>query len=422
MERRRLSTALRIVGIVGAVALALLLAVRLQARSADAKLESEFVRVVGPLDPEAYASVAVLDAENAAIWLRGAGAAVNLSRADKDLIGDLGRLPAEQWTAEQDAAIERVFARNAPALLLAGRAASLARSSYGLSGREATDSKYPMSLLEMMWLARTIDLQGRFAVTKGDWAAFRLAASELACLASSLESESPLIGQLVGVATEAMAFDVVRAGVESPAAGREALQGLDAAIPSLDLVRAWRRAIGALATGVRTGVVHPDDMFDRDATNVEITVPSGDDYLRIALEVEGLAASPIGLDAALADRLQKSKGMRSGRSVADHLAGALVRYQSRLSLRRLARIAIALRLAAIEEGRYPDSLARWPEAAAPDPFTGGTMAYERRPDGSAVLAVPGAEELFDRVNEIRSPVPYDLVLPARGPAAAGTHH
>ncbi len=418
MERKRVATVVRIAGIVAAAALAILLAVRLQARAADAKLEGEFVRKVGPLDPDAYASEVVPDAENAAIWLRAAGAAVALSRADKDLIGDLGRVPAEQWTAEQLAAVKGLFSRNAPALMLAERGASLPRSSFMLSGREAVDSKFSTSLIDLMWLARAIDLRGRLAVKQSDWAAFRSAVSELTCLGASLERESPLIGQLVGVATEAMAFDVVRAGVEAPAAGREALQGLDAAIPSMDLARAWRRAIGALATGVRTGVVQPGDLFDKGSTKVELAVPSPDDYLRIALEVEGLAARPIGLDAALANRLQRSKDVRSGRSVADHLAGALVRYQGRLSLRRMARIAIALRLATLEEGRYPDSLARWPEGSAPDPFTGGPMSYDRRPDGSAVLAVPGAEELFNRVNEIRTTVPYTLVLPAPGPAAA----
>jgi hypothetical protein len=94
------------------------------------------------------------------------------------------------------------------------------------------------------------------------------------------------------------------------------------------------------------------------------------------------------------------------------LALSLVRYQSIASLRRLARVAISLRLAALENGRYPDALAAWPEASAPDPFTGGPLRYELATDGSAVVAVPGAEALYDRINQVKSFVPYTWTLPA----------
>ncbi len=412
MDRRVIVTGVRVAGIGAVVALALLLAVRLQARASDARLESEFVQRVGPLDPEAYASPSVPDEENAAIWLRGAAAAVALSRGDKDLIGDLGRVPADRWTPAQEAAIERVFSRNAPALTLAERAALLPRASLSLSGREATDSKYSISLADLMWLARVVDERARLAARRGDWAQFRLGVTELASLASSVERESPLICQLVGLAMERMMFDAIRAGVESPALGGEGWHGLEATLPSVELVAAWRRALGAMATGVHAGFVDPRNLFDKDSTKVDLAVPSPEEYLRIVLEVASLAARPIGLDAALADRLQKTKNVTSGRPVADFLAGSLVRYQSIISMRRLARIAIGLRADALANGRYPDTLAGWPEAAGADPFTGGPLTYERRADGSAVLAVPGAEELFNRINELTTTVPYTWELPA----------
>ncbi|HVN76184.1 MAG TPA: hypothetical protein VMT19_07710 [Thermoanaerobaculaceae bacterium] len=421
MQRKMVVTGVRIGGIAAVAALALLLAVRLQARASDAKLESEFVQKVGPLDPQAYTSPSVPDSENAAIWLRAAAAALNLTRADKDFIGDLGRVPADQWTAEQDAGVDRLAARSAPALVLAERAALLPRSSLMLSGRDAVDIKYQVSLADLMWLARVIDERGRLAARRGDWAGFRSGVTELARIASTTEPESPLICQLVGLATERMMFDVIRAGVESPALGGAAWQGLDAEIPSVELVAAWRRALGAMATGVRVGIVDPHNLFDRESTKVDLAVPSPEEYLRIVLTVESLAARPIGLDAALGDRLQKGKGVTSGRPVADFLAGSLVRYQSILSMRRMARVAIGLRAYAVAKGRYPDTLAAWPEAAGPDPFTGGAMRYEVRADGSAVLAVPGAEELFNRINELKTTVPYTWVVSAPGPAVPATH-
>ncbi len=421
MNRRMVVTGVRIGGIVAVAALALLLAVRLQARASDAKLETEFVQRVGPLDPEAYASPSVPDAENAAIWLRAAAAAASLSPADKDLIGEVGRVPADRWTAEQQAGIERLASRNAPAFVLAERAVPLTRSSLMLSGREATDSKYRVSLADHLWLARIIDVRARLAVRRGDWPGFRSGVAELGRLASSEERESPLICQLVGLATERMMFDVIRAGVESPVSDGAAWRGLEADIPSVELVPAWRRALGAMAAGVYAGIVDPRNLFDRESTKVELSVPNREEFLRVVLDLERLATRPIGLDAALADRLEKTKNVRSGGPVADFLAGSLVRYQSILSMRRMARIAIALRAGALAQGRYPDTLAAWPDAAAPDPFTGGQLRYEPRADGSAVLAVPGAEELFNRINELTTTVPYTWALPAPRPAVPPAH-
>ena len=418
MNGNRFVKGVRIAGIVAVVALAVLLAVRLQARSADAKLKSEFIQKVGPLDPAAYASPSVPDAENAAIWLRSAAAALTLSEADRGLIGDLSWLRPDEWTAAQETAIERIFSRNAPSFALAERASALPRSSFMLSGPEATNAKYPASLIDLIRLARMIDQRARLAVKQRDWPMFRSGVAELACVGASLESESPLIGQLVGVATESMMFDAILVAMRSPATDRAALQGLDATIPGIDLAASWRRALGALAAGVHSGIVDPRAMFDQGSTKVGLSVPSSEEYLRIVLAIEGLAARPLGLDPALADRLEKDKGLHKGRPIGDFLAGSLVRYQRTLSLRRVARLAIGLRLAALDGGRYPDTLAAWPEASAPDPLTGGALRYERRGDGSAVISVPGAEELFNKINELKTSVPFTWELAPPQPAAA----
>ena len=417
MNRRRVVTGVRIVGVVAVCGLALLLAVRLQARSADVKLENEFRQKVGPLDPAAYASPAVPDAENAAIWLRAAAAALTLSKEDKDLVAALGHPAADRWTAVQQTAIERVFSRNAPALALAERASAMPRSNFQQSGSGATNSKDPVPLFDLIWLARVIDERARVAARQGDWAVFRQGTFELACVGASLERESPLMSQLVGVAVERMMFDAILGGLRSTLVDRAALEGLGAAIPNVALVPAWRRAVGALAAGVHAGLIDPHDLFDKGSTEVAMSVPSPEEYLRIALSVEGLAARPLGLDPPLADHLEKAKGLEKGRTISDLLALSLVRYQSIVSLRQLARVAISLRLAALENGRYPDTLAAWPEASAPDPFTGGRLRYELTADGSAVVAVPGAEELYDRINQVKSFVPYTWALPA---PASGT--
>lgn len=419
MNRRRVVTGVRIVGVVAVCGLALLLAVRLQARGANVKLENEFCQKVGPLDPAAYASSVVPDAENAAIWLRAAAAALSLSKGDKDLVGDLSWVMEDRWTADQRTAIERVFSRNAPAFALAERASALPRSSYLLSAQQAVRVKPEIPLLDLLWLARTIDERARLAVNQGNWTNYRLGVLELACIGASLERESPFIAQLVGVAAERIMFDAILAGVREPTTSRIALQGLDATIPGTDLVTAWRQGLGYLGAGVHSGAIELRDMFPpMGQTHVAVSVPSPEEYLRIVLSIEGLAAKPLGLDMALVDRLEKSKQIGNGRPPADTLASSLVRYQSNLSLRRLARLALALRLEDLDQGQYPATLAAWPDASAPDPLTGGPLRYERRGDGSAVISVPGAEELFNKINELKTSVPFTWELPAPAKAVA----
>ncbi|MFH1176712.1 MAG: hypothetical protein V1750_04830 [Acidobacteriota bacterium] len=418
MSRNRLVKLIRIGGVVAVVALALLLGLRVQARAEERSLENEFREKVGPLDPAAYASPVVPDGENAAIWLRAAAAALVLEKADKDLVAEMTSLPADAWTADQRAAIGRLFSRIAPALDLAERASTKRLSSYLLSGTQATSVKPDIPVLELLWLARLIREHALFALESGDSAAYRLDVSRLACIAASLERETPLIAQLIGLAAERMMADVILAGVRAPAIERAALDHLDAVIPDVDLATAWRRALGGLGAGVHSGGVDLRNMFDAASTKVVMSVPSPEEYLRIVLGVAGLASRPMGLDGALADRLEKSKQLEKGRPTADTLAGSLVRYQSILSLRRLARLAIAVRLEALDTGRYPDTLAAWPEASAPDPFTGGSLRYERRADGSAAISVPGAEDLYNRINELKTFVPYTWELPAPRPAAS----
>jgi len=411
MNRNLFVYAIRTAGIAAVVGLALLLAGRLQARSEIATLEARFSRKVGPLDPSAYASPVVPDAENAAIWLRSAAAALELSDIDKQLIASFNPLTDGNVTPELLRDLERVFSRNAPALAMTQKASSMPRSGYLLSGEDAVRTRPDIPLLDLLWLARTINARAAFAVANGDRAVFRSSVAELACIGASLERESPLIAQLVGLAVERMMIGAILFGLQSTPGDPEALRGLEAVIPDVDLVAARRRALGNLGAGVHSGAVELHDMFDQGFTRIVLAVPSVGEYLKVVLGIDGTTETPLGLDPDLGARLEQSKNTE-GRTAADTLVGSLVRYQSILSLRRLARLAIDLRLAAMEEGRYPDSLAAWPEAATPDPFTGGEFRYETFDDGSAVLAVPGAEELYNRINEIRTFVPFTWELPA----------
>jgi hypothetical protein len=94
------------------------------------------------------------------------------------------------------------------------------------------------------------------------------------------------------------------------------------------------------------------------------------------------------------------------------------RVQSTLSLRKLARIAVAVRLEGLEDGAYPETLASLPGATQPDPFAGTPLTYERRPDGSARISVPDFAVLWKQISDIGPGAqPFVWELPAP-PAAA----
>ena len=242
----------------------------------------------------------------------------------------------------------------------------------------------------------------------GDWAAFRLSVAEIGGLSESLEREAPLISLLVGLALDRMAADVVLTAVQNPETPRETLDGLAASLPDVDLTTAWKRSLGGMATGFETGSLSFNDVFG----DVVAQVTGRDDGVNLVLEAARLSSKPIGANTELIKHLESRKADTQNVPMADMLAVSLLRTQSMLSLRRLERLAISVRLEGLATGRYPETLARWPEASAPDPFTGDAIRFERRADGSAVISVPGAEETYNRANGLKTFVPYTWELPA----------
>ncbi len=407
MHPSRLHAAVRIVGTLTAVALAFLLALRVQARVTRQDLENE----IGPLTPDAYASATVPDAENSAIWWRAAAAAFDLDEDQTTLVGDLSMLRVADWTPEQSEGLERVVAQAAPALTLAERAAALRASSWGLSGEQAIGTRPDIPMLQLLRLARVLDVRARLAIATGNWAAFRLSVAEIGGLSESLEREAPLISLLVGLAIDRMAADVVLTAVQNPETPREALDGLAASLPEVDLTTAWKRSLGLRATRLMSGASGHDD----PSGNMTDAGADQNMGMKSLLDAARLSDGPIAANLELIRHLEAHKTETQDAQKPDTLetlAGALIRVQSMLSLRRLERLAISVRLEGLATGRYPETLARWPEASAPDPFTGGALRFERRPDGSAVIEVPGAEETYNRASVLKTFVPYTWELPA----------
>ena len=74
--------------------------------------------------------------------------------------------------------------------------------------------------------------------------------------------------------------------------------------------------------------------------------------------------------------------------------------------------AIALRRAALADGAYPGERSVVAELSEPDPFTGRPLLYDLREDGSAEVALDGADELLSEVVLKSAASVPPIVLPA----------
>ena len=399
----------RSAGISLTVVLAALLVVRANGYSQQISLQSEFAEKLGPLDPAAYASPVVPDEQNAAIWLRAGAAALVLSKEDKDIVADLGFIGLGEWSAEQQQELHRILVRNAPALEVVHRAGGMKQSSYGLTGTEQ-EFKPNLPLLDLLWIQRLLDLEARQALKNSDGQdLFWQSAGAMAAIAASLEREAPLISQLVGIAAEKIFLEVVREAIDTGALDKSALVRLDGMLLDVDLRAAWRRSLASEGAGGWTPESNRKWLQGAGLT--------GDTRLRLILDVAGTIDRPFGaFGKGLPEAVSDPKTAGDLRATFARAAG---RYQTVMTVRRLARLSLGLRRQAQETGTYPDSLAGVPPASRSDPFTGTTLEYERRTDGSARLTAPGASALADALYKpVKNFSRFTWELPAPGKVVA----
>ena len=422
MRTSLLRLAVRIVGIALVIVLAGSLALRLHGRKRLAVAEGEFRRAASQFEADACRSLNVPDAENASIWLRAGANALVLSQADKALLADLASLPVARWTPEQKAALGRLADGNAPGIELLARGAGLKRSSYGLNGTESDEErKVALPLLPLINSARLLQPAARLALAEGKVDRFLELTGAIAAVAVSTEREAPLISPLIGLAAEKIMLTAVADAVADPTLDDAALARLEEILVDVDLRTAWRRSVVCGRRGVDTRV--------GDAA-VEGDVWPG--LLRVVLGASLWDAPYVEVHARLLSAFDEPYGLgRTGESVRNiriwplgpqmfmvpNLVNAAGRFQVVASERRLASLAIRLRRQALRSGSYPASLLGVAGGEGPDPFSGRSLSYEVRPDGSARLAVPGGEVLWDKLNPtIHFPGPFTWELPALNPS------
>ncbi|OFV81188.1 MAG: hypothetical protein A2Y78_07790 [Acidobacteria bacterium RBG_13_68_16] len=423
----------RLVAAALVAALAALLALRIYGSERLAAAEKEFAAKVGSREAAPSAPVRFLDEENAALLLRGGAEAMILPGDDKPLVGEASMTPSHSWSESQRADIRRILGNNRPAVELLHRAAGKASCNFGVIGsNNKTEELTGAHLLKLMTAQRLLLVDARMALLERDAARLLADAASMSTMAAGFERETPMIELVAGIACERMLLSVVGETIADPSTARGSLSSLQEMLVDTDLRVAWRRSNLAEAAEIErhVAVVMSDPLTAREGKAslygriLEFAI--GDIFraqqLELRADLVAAVDQPLGLNPQLLAR-----GSDRPRWMFDVFesvifpegAKAAARVQSTLSARNLAGFALALRLRAFETGSYPSTLAGLAGATQPDPFAGKPLAYDRRPDGSARITVPGFEGLWRRISGAGAgSQPFSCELPTPQPPAA----
>ena len=419
----------RFLGVVLVLVLAGGLAVRVYGKRRLAVAETHRAAALAPYTAKDLSALPVPENENAAVFLRAGALALVTTTAEAGLVGQAALKPAAQWLPEERAAVERSIAANAPALQLLQRGANLSRSSFGPTAADlqsGMDSR-TLPLLALVRAARLCVADGRLALDSGDEVRLLRSAGVLAAIGRSLDAEAPLIAKLIGIAAERMFLGLVRQAAATPAMAPRTLDALDRLVGTSDLRTEWRRALAAehalwTAAGgeSKRGGDDPGEDAGWGLGGLRRLVLGP---LQEALAVEALADLAPAIDAPYAGESERPSATLGGigrywtsltaAPVVPNLRNSAGRLQATLSQRRMARIALALRLHAASTGSLPDSLASIPESAGADPFNGEALHYVRRADGSGLLELPGAEAAYKEMTHVANSCPFSWEIRLR---------
>jgi len=372
-------------------------------------LTVQIVRATGDLDSKLarFEIAATLPEENAAEWLMAGGCAIDPTDYSRGAIGEASVRPFSEWSPELVDSVRESLERQQGALEMLHRAATLDRSSYGIEYRHGLDAEMP-DMLPLMKACRLLLAEARVAAADGDRDRALIALATTGRLVSSLESESTLLTALIGIACERM---MLAAAAETLVCGQPwtadpaFVEQLAATLSAEDLRAMIRRAFevlflreskAAAETSGRTG-----EWADAGVTAADVE--------RATAILNGLVDVPFGTGR---ERFFDTEADASVGVVLVDIRVAIPRQQATLAQRQLVRAAIALRRAALADGAYPVDRAVVPELTGPDPFTGRTLAYTIREDGSAEVALVGADELLSEVVLKSAASVPPIVLPA----------
>lgn len=387
------------------IALATLTAARVHGSMVLDDAAARFEEAVGPLEFEAYRPDPAPDRENAALPILDALDRLEDRKGEGNYRNELvtlklrNRRAIDDGSPEEAARGRELLASSPQVLALLHRAAGRPGSSFGLDYAAGPQMEIPKLLLALE-AADLLFAEARLAWLDGRPDDAVRAVETLASLASALETEAPLIFQLVGQAVEVLQYRAIQDGLAVGGLPPEVLRSLRLSARERDrseLLRLSLGAEGSMVYSIRRGGPLAEafansqsyyGQFQR-AWQADGWVAGGLDYYSEVAE-----AFPSLIYAQMVEQgdLMRPPPQYRASLVAD-LRSSLGTFLGTEALARLARLAVDLALAGAESGALPEELPAAPEAG-PGPFTGIPPVYERSAGGSATLTIPGADELW----------------------------
>ena len=350
---------------------------------------------------------------------------------------DLGRLQAEapafEWSAGEREGLEALAAaagrrwtpeeRDVARRLVAARQAELSDLVRRLRGDRAptppgprpaasragaASAGVPENDQHLLRGSRLLATAARLALEDGRPERTVEGAEALAALARAYEGRPDLYHQILASSFEIRFLSLLADLLASPDVRRGHLERLGDSLIARDPEDAVRRAVRGEGRIVLAALEDPDPGWAGGRVSAPCT------ELEVARVLDGyreLAETP-GTDLHERPDARARSGRRATLSamLIPNIVEAVTKMRAMAASRQLARLALALRLAALDDGAYPARLASLPGAGEPDPFAGGRPRWEVGPEG-AVLSNPAADALWERVGRPAGP-PFTWRLPA----------
>ena len=166
-----------------------------------------------------------------------------------------------------------------------------------------------------------------------------------------------------------------------------------------------RRAVSMVVAGVTLGLVvsltvptaRATDELEAEAAGSETAAIPSEDNAAEWLMASGCAIDPTDYSRGAIGEASLRPFSEWSPELIDSVRQSLARHQAALAQRQLVQAAIALRRLALVDGAYPADRSAVPELIGPDPFTGRPLLYSLREDGSAEVALDGADQLLAEI-------------------------
>jgi hypothetical protein len=386
----------------GLIALALLADAALKGYGQNrlAEAQTSYENEVGTLNVQNYQLPAVPDEQNAAIWLSAGAGALIFFKGEAELVAALAARSASGLSAEDLSRVQAIVERNAGGLSILDRSRSCHSSNFHIDYASGDSAKLP-PLNTFIHAAKLLRCKAALEFRRGGFEDSARTIETLGKLAASMEQERLLITLLIGIVAERLQLSALQDLAQSPAASPALLDRLRSGFSPVDLTEEYRRTMSLYGASMMEALLRGRNGDDEHSQALPWLARRNPDLaaaqfldLQRKTSLNWRRPYPIARAArASTTRLPYLMNLLPddlGKDRTDEVA----RVTSSDSNRRLARIALHLRLQSSQAGLYPPNLAAIPGAMEQDPFTGAPLHYEVHRDGSAELSSPESPDLL----------------------------